>query len=147
MIKEILIDLFERDLRKLKEEINLYSDESKLWLLTDGICNSAGNLCLHLTGNLHHFIGAILGKNGYVRDRDAEFSSKNIPRTALLKGIDDAIVVVTSTLSSLSDADFELNFPIKKHDEIVKTDYMLLHLFGHLSYHLGQINYHRRMVI
>ena len=147
MVKEILIDLFERDLLKLKEEINLYSNESKLWLLTDGISNSAGNLCLHLTGNLHYFIGTILGKNGYVRDRDAEFSSKNIPRTELLKGIDDAILVVTSTLSSLNDADFELNFPIKKHDEIVKTDYMLLHLFGHLSYHLGQINYHRRMVI
>lgn len=147
MVKDALIDIFVRDLNKLKEEINLYADEKTIWLVKDGISNSAGNLCLHLTGNLHHFIGAILGKNGYVRNRDAEFSLKNIPRVDLLKDIDAVILVITSTLTAIPDADYELIFPIKKNDVIVKTDYMLLHLLGHLSYHLGQINYHRRMII
>ncbi len=146
MVKDALIEIFVRDLRKLKEEINLYADEKTIWQVKDGISNSAGNLCLHLSGNLHYFIGTILGKNGYVRDRDAEFSLKNIPRADLLKDIDAVILVVTSTLTAIPNADYELDYPIKKHDEIVKTDYMLLHLLAHLSYHLGQINYHRRLI-
>lgn len=146
MVKEALIEIFARDLRKLKEELNLYADEKTIWVVKDGITNSAGNLCLHLTGNLHHFIGAILGKNGYVRDRDAEFSLKNIPREELLKDIDAAIQVITSTLNHLQDEDLTKDFPIEKQGKIETTAHMLIHLLGHLSYHLGQINYHRRLI-
>ena len=56
MITDTLIMLFERDLQKLKTEIELYKDEDNLWLIKKGIDNSAGNLCLHLIGNLSHFI-------------------------------------------------------------------------------------------
>lgn len=145
MIKEALLEIFERDLLKLKEEISLYTDESNLWKVEKQISNSAGNLALHLIGNLNHFIGATLGNTGYVRERDKEFSDKNIPVQKILEDIDATIAVVNSTLNNLSAEDFEKIFPLEKHGQIVKTDFMLLHLLAHLEYHLGQINYHRRL--
>ena len=146
MLKNSLIELFERDLQKLKTEIDLYKDEDNLWVVKEGISNSAGNLCLHLIGNLNHFIGATLGNTGYVRHRDDEFSLKNIPRQDLIMNIENCILIVKSTLLKLTDDDFVKEFPLEKHGTIVSTIDMLLHLFGHLSYHLGQINYHRRLL-
>jgi uncharacterized damage-inducible protein DinB len=145
MLKEALLEIFERDLDKLANEINSYSDESRLWATGGEISNSAGNLCLHLLGNLNHFVGAILGENGYVRNRDAEFSSKNVSREDLLSSIEKTKAAVSEALNKLPDERFEQNFPVEKHDKTVKTDFMLLHLLAHFNYHLGQINYHRRL--
>jgi hypothetical protein len=146
MITKALTELFERDLQKLKAEINLYKDEDNLWLIKEGISNSAGNLSLHLLGNLNHFIGATLGNTGYVRHREDEFSLKNIPRQDIVMNIENCILIVKGTLLKLTDDDLEKEFPLEKHGTIVSTKEMLLHLFGHLSYHLGQINYHRRLL-
>lgn len=146
MMKETLSELFLRDLDKAKEEITLYTEESKLWVLKGGISNSAGNLCLHLIGNLNHFIGATLGQTGYLRERDKEFSMKNIPREDLVNSLQETRQIVQRTLAKLSDADLENNFPLEKHGQLVSTGHMLLHLYAHLNYHLGQINYHRRLV-
>ena len=145
MVKEALLEIFERDLGKLKEEISLYTNENNLWKTEKQISNSGGNLALHLIGNLNHFIGATLGNTGYVRERDNEFSDKNIPVQKILDNIDATIIVVKNTLSNLTAEDFEKVFPLEKHGQIVKTDFMLLHLLAHLEYHLGQINYHRRL--
>ena len=146
MITESLIEIFERDLNKLKAEIDLYKDESSLWIVKEGIGNSAGNLCLHLMGNLNHFIGAVLGNSGYIREREKEFSLKNIPRQQLIASIENTIPIVTETLHSLTEADLEKHFPIEVFGKPMKTDFFLLHLTTHLAYHLGQINYHRRLL-
>ncbi len=146
MLKESLLQIFERDLNKLKDEISFYKDEKSLWIVKNEISNSAGNLCLHLVGNLNHFIGTALGKTGYVRNRENEFAAKNISREELVIEIEKTILVVTKTLNNLSSEDFEKDFPVQKHGEIVKTDFMLLHLLTHFNYHLGQINYHRRLI-
>ncbi len=146
MIPKLLIELFERDLQKLRNEIELYKDEDNLWVLKEGIGNTAGNLCLHIVGNLNHFIGATLGNTGYVRHRDDEFSLKNIPGQDLVTNIENCVLVVKNTFSKLSDADMEKDFPLEKHGTIVSNMHMLMHLYGHLSYHLGQINYHRRLI-
>ena len=132
---------------KLKEEINLYNDENSLWIIKGEINNRAGNLCLHLTGNLNHFIGATLGNTGFVRDRESEFALKNISRKKLVEEIENTTKMVLSTLSKLTEADFEKTFPLEKHGKKVTNENMLIHLFGHFSYHLGQINYHRRLVL
>ena len=146
MFKETLIQIFNRDLSKLKEEITLYKNENDLWLKKGTITNSAGNLVLHLNGNLNHFIGFSFGKSDYKRDRAAEFNLQSIARDELLAQIDKTISVVSETLSTLQADDFEKPFPLDKKGEIFSTTYMLLHLLAHLSYHLGQINYHRRMI-
>ncbi len=146
MLHQSLPEFYERDLLKLKEEIDLYKNETNLWLVKNEIINSAGNLCLHLIGNLNHFIGATLGNTGYVRTRELEFSSKNIPRRQLIAGIDKTIDMVKNTLGQLAEEDYEKDFPLLKHDKVVSTEHMLLHLLTHLGYHLGQINYHRRLI-
>jgi uncharacterized damage-inducible protein DinB len=146
MIKESLSEIFERDLNKLIAEINAYKDENNLWLIKEGISNSAGNLCLHLIGNLNHFIGATLGNTGYVRDREKEFSSKNIPRNKLVSDLEKTITVVKNSLTNLPEADLEKNFPIEVFGKPLTTVFLLVHLTTHLTYHLGQINYHRRLL-
>jgi len=146
MLKETLIELFDRDLDRLVNEINLYKDEDRLWLVPEGISNSAGNLCLHLLGNLNHFIGATLGNTGYVRHRDDEFSLKYIPRQDLVMNLENCRLIVKNTLEKLPEEEMTKDFPLEKHGKIVSNTHMLVHLFGHLSYHLGQINYHRRLL-
>ncbi len=145
MLNESLSKIFEINLNKLAEEISLYRDEDNLWVIRNQISNSSGNLCLHLLGNLNHFIGDALGHSGYVRHREDEFNLKNIPRQDLLLNIDNCKLVVLNTLKTLTQADLDHDFPLEKHGEIVSTEYMLLHLLGHLTYHIGQINYHRRL--
>ena len=146
MLKENLAEFFERDLCRLTEEICLYKDEDALWMTKEGISNSAGNLCLHLVGNLNHFIGASLGHTGYVRHRDDEFALKNIPRQDLVINIENCILTVKTTLAKLAPEDLEKDFPLEKHGKTVSSMHMLIHLLAHLSYHLGQINYHRRLI-
>ena len=146
MLTKTLTKLFKRDLNKLIDEINLYKDESNIWNLESSISNSAGNLCLHLVGNLNHFIGATLGNTGYIRQRDLEFSLKNVPRTDMIKQVEDTIVVVEDTLSKLTEADLQEEYRRNPFEDYMTTAYFLSHLATHLAYHLGQINYHRRLL-
>ena len=140
--------LFNRDLDKLKQEINSYKNVADLWLVPDGISNSAGNLCLHLIGNLNHFIGAQLGNTGYVRQREREFSDKNTPVAVMSEQIDEVKITIQNTLASLGQSQLNNDYPIVVFSDKGKmtTEFMLTHLSGHLAYHLGQINYHRRLL-
>lgn len=145
MLIETFKFLFNRDLLKLKQEIESYNDQNKLWYVANGISNSAGNLCLHLIGNLNHFIGATLGNTGYVRNRELEFSEKNIPADELVKRINNTVAVVENAFNKLSDEKLSEDFPLLYNNERVSTMLMLTHLLTHLGYHLGQINYLRRL--
>ncbi|MFN0213799.1 MAG: DinB family protein [Saprospiraceae bacterium] len=146
MLSPILLEFFERELLKLKEEISLYTDERDIWEIRPGIGNPAGNLCLHLVGNLNHFVGNILGNTGYIRNREEEFSLKNIPRTELILSIEQTVLMLKNTLQAYSEADFDKSYPIEKHGSLQTRRYMLIHLLSHLNYHLGQVNYHRRLI-
>jgi uncharacterized damage-inducible protein DinB len=146
MLTETLIKLFKRDLGKLKEEVDLYKNEGNLWLVNKDICNSTGNLCLHVVGNINHFIGFILGDSGYVRQRDLEFSLKDIPKSELIKQINSTIEVVEKTLSKLTQEDLQKEYKRRVFEDTMTTEYFLVHLTMHLAYHLGQINYHRRLL-
>ncbi|MEO8074389.1 MAG: DUF1572 family protein [Acidobacteriota bacterium] len=146
MLKDATIELFERDLNKLIAEINSYLNEEDLWIKTENIPNSAGNLCLHLVGNLNHYVGATLGNSGYVRKRDEEFSTQNISRNELIERVKNTIEVVKNTINKLSDNDFEKIYPLQNSGESTKTNLEILKILTHFSYHLGQINYHRRML-
>ena len=135
-----------RELRALKREIEAYPNEKDLWAVPPGITNSAGTLALHLAGNLQHFIGARLGGSDYVRHRDLEFSRRDVPRTELLQGVDAAIAAVEDTFARLSDADLARLYPDELANTKVPTGEFLIHLAVHLGYHLGQVDYHRRIV-
>ena len=116
MLNNILIELYERDLDKLKTEIEQFADDEALWKTSGDITNSAGNLCQHLVGNLQHFIGAVLGETGYVRDRDAEFAGRNSSKEELLREIDRTRAVLKETLGKLGDDDFAKTYPIEVFD-------------------------------
>ena len=146
MLQEILKKLIIRDLEKLKTEIEAYHSESNIWLVPDGISNSAGNLCLHLVGNLNHFIGTVLGNTGYVRQRDLEFSLKDVPRTELVQKIEGTIAMIGEVMDKITDEQLAAEFPIVVFSKGDTTAYFLSHLATHLDYHLGQINYHRRLL-
>jgi uncharacterized damage-inducible protein DinB len=146
MEAKLLFEIYSRDLNSLKFEIQSYSNENLLWLTTGGINNSAGNLCLHILGNLNHFIGNTLGNSGYVRNRDAEFSQKNIPAQELIQSIDQLIPRLQSIFEKLKEQDMENEFPLEILGKKAKTSYWLVHFACHLNYHLGQINYHRRIL-
>jgi len=143
---DTLKKLFNRDLEKLKTEISSYNDEKKLWKISGEIKNSAGNLCMHLCGNLQHFIGNIIGNSGYVRNREAEFSTKDIPKEKLLDEINVTAKVVEKTISELKEDKFNEIYPVNVFGYEMTTEFFLVHLATHLNYHLGQINYHRRLV-
>ena len=144
--QEILKKLIVRDLEKLKTEIEAYKSESTIWLVPEGISNSAGNLCLHLVGNLTHFIGAVLGNTGYVRQRDLEFSLKDVPRAELIQKIEETIKVIDTVLDTITNEQLVSEYPVTVFAKGDTTGYFLTHLATHLDYHLGQVNYHRRLL-
>lgn len=146
MLIESLKILFNRDLNKLKTEIESYQNESDIWKIQKVIANSAGNLCLHLVGNLNTYIGAEFGKTGYIRNRALEFSLKDIPRAELIQKIEETIVVVNNALNIISEEELKMEFPLLVFEKKTSTEFMLIHLTTHLAYHLGQINYHRRLL-
>ena len=146
MLIQVLSDIYERDLAKLKGEIEGYSNASDLWVVEGDITNSGGNLTLHIVGNLQHFIGAVLGGSDYVRDRDLEFSDTGVPREDLVAAIDETRAVLKRTFENLADEDLESDYPIDVFGKPMTTGYFLVHLATHLNYHLGQVNYHRRIL-
>ena len=145
-MKEDLRKLFLRDLGKLEKEINAYRHESSLWLIDKEILNSAGNLCKHLTGNLKHFIGHILGKTGYIRDREAEFSTPHLSKAALSLEIATTKEAINLAFDQLDTTKMKLKYPIDVLGYEMTVQYFLFHLLSHLNYHLGQNNYHRRLL-
>lgn len=146
MLQDILLELYERDLSKLKNEVELYQNEADLWKVEGDLLNSAGNLCMHLTGNLQHFFGAVLGGTGYVRDRDGEFSRKDVSREQMLAEIDSTMAVIRSTLEGLGEDDLKNDYPIEVFGKPMTTAFFLTHLATHFNWHLGQVNYHRRLI-
>ncbi len=143
---EVLKSLYKRDLNRLKEEVAAYKNESNLWLVEKEIKNSGGNLALHLIGNLRAFIGAELGNTGYIRKREEEFSLKNVPREDILAEIDLTIQEIEEVLDQLSTTQFKAPYPRQVFKFEMTTEYFLVHLAAHLGYHLGQLNYHRRLL-
>lgn len=146
MLIETLKTIFNLDLLKLRTEIELYKKEENLWCTDKNISNSAGNLCLHLVGNLNTYIGREIGKTNYVRNRELEFSQKDVPRVELIKKIDATMVVVQDALSQLKEEELSKEYPLLVFDKKTSTEFFLVHLVAHLAYHLGQINYHRRLL-
>jgi hypothetical protein len=146
MLIETLKILFNRDLNKLKFEIESYEYENQIWAINQDISNSGGNLCLHLIGNINTYIGAEIGKTGYIRNRPLEFSLKDIPKSELIEKIEDTILVVNNALDTLTEADLQHIYPQIVFEKEMTTGFFLVHLSTHLAYHLGQINYHRRLI-
>ena len=146
MLIDSLLQILERDLEKLKTEILLFDNESDIWLIAGDVKNSPGNLCLHICGNLKHFVGHVLGGTEYIRDRQKEFTLKNVTKEHLINNINETLISITDTFKNLSLVSINETYPIKVFEKEMSTEYFLIHLTTHLNYHLGQINYIRRLL-
>jgi uncharacterized damage-inducible protein DinB len=146
MLGRILAAIIARDLGTLRREIEAYPTEESIWIVPPGIANSAGTLALHLMGNLQYFIGTKLGSTGYVRHREAEFASRNVSRVDLLRRIDETIAVVEAVLPAVGEDRMSETYPVEVAGVRMRTDDFLVHLCAHLAYHLGQVDYHRRLL-
>lgn len=146
MVADYIAGVVVRDLNALRREVAAYPDDASLWKLPPGIGNSGGTLALHLAGNVQHFFGRVLGKSDYVRDRAAEFSRRDVPRDEIGAQIDAAIAAAERGLARVADASLGADYPepIGKHH--LASGEALIHLAAHLAYHLGQVDYHRRLV-
>jgi hypothetical protein len=139
-----ILKVLVRDIGSVVKQIELYPDDALVWEAVPGLSNPGGTLALHLAGNLQHFVGTVLGRTGYVRDRDAEFSRRGLPRRDLVQELERARLAVASTLGSLDPARLGEPYPAEVAGVRLETGLFLVHLAAHLAYHLGQLDYHRR---
>jgi uncharacterized damage-inducible protein DinB len=146
VLSDYLVGVIVRDLKSVGREVEAYPDDASVWRTPPGVTNSGGTLALHLCGNVQHFFGAILGGTGYVRDRVAEFGRRDVPRAEILQQVDAAVAAVERGLAQVTDATLAERFPEAIAGHTVATGEWLIHLAVHLGYHLGQIDYHRRLV-
>jgi uncharacterized damage-inducible protein DinB len=141
-----LAALFRRDLERLVQELEAFPSDDALWGKLPGIANAAGNLFLHLEGNQREYIGRQLGGVEYQRQRDLEFASNPIPLPDLKRRIEPLPDLIATIVGSLSDEKLEAKYPEDVTGGPLSTRQFLIHLLGHLNYHLGQIDYLRRVL-
>ena len=140
----VLLKTMLRDLHAMERELALFPDETSVWRTLPGVANSAGNLALHVAGNLRHFIGHVLGGSDYVRDRDREFSQRSGSREDLRAQLAQAEEVLRSVLPVLDAQALDAPYPAAPGGLAVSTGTWLLHLATHLAFHLGQAGTLRR---
>jgi hypothetical protein len=143
MLNNILAGFYERDIRKLIEEVNLFKDEANLWRTTGSVKNSCGNLVLHVVGGTNYLVGTIIVNTGYVRNRDEEFIKKGIARSELIARLEQLIPMINHALGAV---DMDAEYPLIFDDDKRSNSYLLVQLLAHLNYHLGQVNYLRRIL-
>ena len=145
MLSTELAALFSRDLTRLIQELRAFPDTASIWQTAPGVANAAGTLALHLEGGLRHFIGFHLGQIAYTRQRPLEFSARGVEQAELIARLEAVKEMVPQVIAGLSEAQFEAQFP-EVIDKPMPTRQWLIHLLGHLNYHLGQVDYLRRFV-
>lgn len=146
MLAHELAALYTRDLTRLIQELNAFPDTATLWQTRAGISNSAGNLALHLEGNLREFIGRLLGQLVFERDRPREFSESGIEKAELIRRLGAVRDEIPAVIAAMSAEQLDADFPQVYVGRTLPNRQMLIHLEGHLSYHLGQIDYLRRVL-
>jgi uncharacterized damage-inducible protein DinB len=142
-IAKDLAALFRRDISRLMQQIEAFPDDEALWQTLPGVSNSAGNLALHLEGNLREYIGRQLGHVPYSRKRPLEFSSKGIRKEEISIRLAELRRVIPPIIEGLSSQQMEMEYPEVVLDTAMSTQQFLMHLYGHLNWHLGQIYYLR----
>jgi hypothetical protein len=145
-ISSDLAPLFQRDLTRLVQQLQAFPSEDILWKSAPGISNTAGNLVLHLEGNLREYIGRQLGNLPYRRERDQEFARKEVPVADLISRTEDLGRIIPAVIAELSDHQLQATYPEKVLGRELSTQQFLIHLHGHFNYHLGQIDYLRRIL-
>lgn len=142
-MKNDFLPHFRQLMSQLKAELEAFPDDHSIWQTAGGISNSAGTLTCHLCGNLQHFVGKGMGQTGYVRDREQEFSIRDVPKKKLIGQVEDTTGMLEKVIPGV---DLDADYPEEYWGQPMKTSDALMKLLWHLAYHLGQVNYHRRIL-
>jgi|ERR1041384_2781872 hypothetical protein len=138
--------MYRRDLTRLAQHIEAFPDDAALWQTHPAVTNSAGNLALHIEGNLREFVGRQIGGNTYTRKRDLEFSSKGVSQQELLSRLADLKTLIPPIIENLSPEQLQTQYPQTIFERPTSTQELLISLYGHLNWHMGQIDYLRRII-
>jgi uncharacterized damage-inducible protein DinB len=120
--------------------------EEQLWWRPNEASNSAGNLLLHLSGNVRQWILAGVAGQKDVRDRASEFTARSGRSkaellellTATLDEVDAALDAIEKEAAA-SDAPLQrICHPQRYTQSVLDAVY---HVVEHFSYHTGQIVY------
>ena len=142
-MKRDMRSYYMRDLNRLIENLQEIP-ENKLWASPEGVKNSCGVLVQHLVGNLNHFIGQGLGQTGYIRKREQEFTASQTSKQELIDSVEALKLTLDRVFDAVEENNFDEDYPMDLSFDAT-TGGFLVHLYGHLNYHLGQINYLQRM--
>ncbi|HWI17685.1 MAG TPA: DinB family protein [Vicinamibacterales bacterium] len=144
MLSNELAALYARDIQRLIQELQAFPDTASIWQTAPGVTNSAGTLALHLEGNLREFIGRQMGQIAFKRDRPLEFSARGVEQAELVARLEAVRDSIPKVVAALSDAELAANNSELYMEKPITRHQFLVHLNGHLNYHLGQIDYLRR---
>jgi Protein of unknown function (DUF1572) len=118
--------------------------EQQIWWRPNRTSNSAGNLTLHLCGNIRQWIISGLGGAPDVRIRDAEFSERGpLPRGILIRRLRQTVREALLVLRSLPPAALTRRYIIQGFR--VTGLYAVFNVVEHFSHHAGQIIYITKM--
>ena len=145
MLQTELAALFARDLTRLSQELRAFPDTPSIWRTAPGVTNAAGTLALHREGNLREYLGRQLGQIDYARDRPLEFGARHVEQHEILERIEAIREMVPRVIGGLTAQALEARYPEDVLSVPMSTRQFLIHLSGHLNYHLGQIDYLRRI--
>jgi len=144
-LSEELANLFHRDITRLLQEVRAFPETAALWKTAPGVANAAGTLVLHLEGNLREYVGRQLGAIAYARDRPREFSARDVALDELVRRVEAVREMVPTVVRAIPDARLAAPYPEPYDGAVLSTQMFLIHLLTHLDYHLGQIDYLRRI--
>lgn len=145
MIATELSALFVRDLERLIQELQAFPDTASVWRTAPGVTNAAGTLALHLEGNLREYVGRQIGHIEYSRQRPLEFSARGVEKSELIARIEDVKAIIPGVVQGLTPSRLDALCPEAIQGKSMTTRQFLIHLLAHLSYHLGQVDYLRRI--
>jgi len=120
--------------------------EDQIWSTEAGIPNSIGILTRHLTGNLNHYLGAGILKNGYVRDRDIEFGETGIAKQQLISDLQAAVEVAQKAVEVIDEADVAQPWRTPCGQDYESLAYHVVRLSTHFAHHCGQADYTAHML-
>ena len=145
-LSSLLTTQIVRELQTFIREIEAFPSDDSVWHTRRGVTNSAGNLALHVCGNLQDFVGRVLGGTSYGRNRELEFSQREGTRASLVAELNRTIDVIKAALPEVTDQTLAADYPMQLNGKTLNTAAFLVHLAAHLAFHLGQAGYLRRVI-
>ncbi len=141
---EYNLRVIEESLSRINQCLNALT-EDEIWHRENQNTNSAGNLVLHLCGNIRQYIVSGVGGAADIRVRHVEFdTSRKESKSALINILNQTLSESNTVVQSLSPDKFGDSVTIQGFNHTRLS--AIIHVIEHLSYHTGQITYYTKYI-